>query len=268
MSPSSSKAVRPKPQRSGSSFSSFIRKITGRTAPLSDTETSQAVIHAPSTGSQSIEQGPKPVLPTLDTNPPNGSAPPPASSPAAEPIQEHSPPPQIPLPALPVEVEPHAIPMPPSPLASKLPEPQLDTAADFAVLAPSIVVSGPSLKKVKQSGMLSLEGFDIYEEDETTAQGEKDDIVKPLASSIIPSLSESGNESLAISMIRSTTSGKTESPSLKTEGASPVTDRAAMVSAAGNPSSGLGRKESRLRKSMMGLAEVITLRHIGQVHRS
>ncbi|CAD6586303.1 MAG: hypothetical protein TREMPRED_004385 [Tremellales sp. Tagirdzhanova-0007] len=259
MSTSSSKPVRPKPQRSGSSFSSFIRKLTGRSAPPSDTETGQAVNTAPSTRSRSTEPEPKPILPRLDTSPQAGLAPPPASAPAAVPTQAHLP---EPLPALPLEVEPHAIPLPLSPITSPTKLPEIDDAKDFVVLAPPIAFSGPSLKRVKQNGMLSLEGLDFREEDEVLAHEDDKDIVKPLTSPGTPSPPTNGCEHPTISATRSTTDERTNCPSSTTEDLSPVTDRVAMVIPSGTAPAGLGRKESKLRKSMMGLAETLNGRKV------
>ncbi len=251
----SSRPSRPKPQRSGLSFSSFIRKLTGRSASPSRTLPDPAVTSASSPRSRSTDPPQKPLLPKLDTRPQVGRAPSSASVPKSAPAQA------ILSPQTVAEVDPLNIPLPASPTSTPtvFPEPD-ERPVDFS-LAPPIVSREPSFKRVKQTGMLSLQGFEFDEEDEAEAL-EEQDVVQPFEPIRIPSRSADSIESPTTPAPSTGQSEMVVTPTSDTEASSPMKERVTGSSPVRNVSPGLGRKESNFRKSVMGLQGVSPLPHI------
>lgn len=249
----SSRPSRPKPQRSGSSFSSFIRKLTGRSACPAISQPDPVAIHASSSRSPSTEPSRKPVLPKLDTRPQAQLTPPtqtptlaPSSAPAAAPPQVR------------IEVDPLNIPLPPSPISTPTVLPEPEPSADFT-LAPPVVMSEPSLKRIKQTAMLSLEGFGFEEDDEAEVLKEED-MIEPLAP-----LRITPKPSIAVEIpttpVTVSTMGEDIVATLSAiEIPSPSSDRVAPINLSRKGmtagTTGLGRKESKLQKSVMVLTEV------------
>ncbi|WVR03357.1 hypothetical protein IAU60_000348 [Kwoniella sp. DSM 27419] len=216
------KPTRPPLQTKSSSgaFSSFLRKLTGRSSPASSPVSAQppqrvaaaaprkqpsATAPAPAPVSASSSVNGKPTLARLDTA---GNA------------SRQVPSPHIasPLPITPVQHEveqggkptdPCMIPLPPSPTLELV---SLEPS-EFGVASASTAasVAGSTTRK-KQERMLSLEGFDFEDEEESTLppvlapvvptsaslqaeteqSSEAHDVVRPLAPIRIPSRNENG----------------------------------------------------------------------------
>ncbi|WWC58037.1 uncharacterized protein I303_100572 [Kwoniella dejecticola CBS 10117] len=311
----------PMPTKQSSGFSSFLRRLTGRsnTSP------------APSKGSaeQGIKDEKAATIAKRKTMAPTGNSKPslpristaqaekgPSSAVSqASRTQANKPFVQSPLPVNPVtpavkETDPLLIPLPASPILEEPPTlpPGASPAVDFsAPSAPqSNTTQSTSLSKKKAEGMLSLEGFDFEEEQEegsnsvpvlvppinaTTAstkkeESESNDVVKPLAPIRIPSRTNTAGPASASSVRSSIFSSSAEtkiatpvsatsiaappiraastSPQHQNQGLSPEKIYEGIKLAGSSPprkapvGSGmgdLGRKESKWRKSVMGLSD-------------
>lgn len=286
---------RPKPQRSGSSFSSFIRKLTGKsTKAASPSAPTQQPILAPrdanTVAKRSSPPSPPSRKPTLaiDTGSNPSSGRPghyrktslPLDIVAAVPLQQPIEP--APLTAPPraptiVLVDPRTIPLPPSP-----PSPAvvlLDEEAMHFSLSPTSYKRATSASLSSQK---SREIPEIGEEDESSDEAE--DIVRPL-----PSAGAQANGRISTSPISATTLNEPDvqtplSPSFPTNqdrrslspagfGGSPPRNpqvfggnnfngRKESVRVRDPPPVNLGRKESKWRKSVMNLSEVSGLTHM------
>jgi hypothetical protein len=177
----------------------------------------------------------------------------------------------VPVLELPRPTNPQDIPLPPSPMMMDDEEPGFDQVDTH--INPSMV-SGPSLKQVRQVGMLSLAGVspDEAEEDEVirrSAAGPSGRIVEEEEE--VEEEDEEGDTFQPLAPIRiagSTTSGSTRSlspatpitPSVQTP-ISPADDRRFAGSSPPRKAPigtgvGLARKESKWRKSVYGLSDV------------
>jgi hypothetical protein len=177
----------------------------------------------------------------------------------------------------PEPVDPCQIPLPPSPQLSPIHDDEtsdgeeVDTVSEMGSSSTSVSRDDTTLKRTKPSGMLSLQGFDFDEEDEEEELAEREasengDMVRDLRPIRIPS--NSGRSGLgsaypdtpasansAIEEIVTPTSSEGSPPrgfSTKLAGSSPPRKAPIGTSLGAD----LGRKESKWRKSIMGLSDV------------
>jgi hypothetical protein len=290
----SSNAVpaRPKPQRSGSSFSSFIKRLTGGKSSK-PSPPSPAVVVPHSMPARVSTMAPRePVRkPTLAIN---TTASPPSRPPVlrktslpleimttkpSEPVKQ-APAPTTSEAYMTLSMDPRTVPLPDSPPSPALVVPD-DDAHDFS-LSPSsydqVIVPGPSnltcsasLKQVKQIGKLRLEGVDAPParqaeaiEEEGSEEEEEDDVVQPLRSA--PSQSSRR-------MVDSPATASTFGDDVQTPTSPSFSDNVVIRQSSSSPprfsdspsqpevnaprrQEGLGRKESKWRKSVMNLSGV------------
>ncbi|WRT63633.1 uncharacterized protein IL334_000556 [Kwoniella shivajii] len=171
----------PMPTKQSSGFSSFLRKITGRsnTSPAPSTSASdKAAKDATLAKRKTLAVGSeKPALSKIDTSKsekgPVSAVSKISQTPSAKQMVQ-SPMPITPVtpalvrPELPKETDPLRIPLPPSPVLEQSMElPSIPTpSVDFSASTPPASVSVPTVTKKKAEGMLSLEGFEFEEEEE------------------------------------------------------------------------------------------------------
>ncbi|ORY25192.1 hypothetical protein BCR39DRAFT_590304 [Naematelia encephala] len=252
-SPSASSAstaapVRPVPRRSGSSFSSFIRKLTGRAAspPRSKPQNQTSTLRAPE----------KPLLAQINTQVAH------APQVYSAPISHNAPNPnpnfaQMPqsasgristyVPPSPRrETDPLYIPLPPSPTLSPV--------DSTTTLAPPLAVN--SVRRTKPTGMLSLEGFDLEEEDD---DGEDEEVEENLRS-----VEGESDHKVRQHTLVGVPSGGGGSPARASDGGILLTPTSDSEITGRSPTSqaNLLRKESRFRKSMMGLSDHVGIRPV------
>ncbi|KAK4685296.1 hypothetical protein P7C73_g4852, partial [Tremellales sp. Uapishka_1] len=228
--------TRPPNPRSQSSFSAFIRRITGKSSSSHSARETEII---PPSSKQLINQATlpvsmnrsRPILSQLDTRDLVAGVNDTRSQSTY--TRDLSPP----APIIKVETDPLRIPLPPSPLLLSTSLPPLPDVLDApaAVPVPSTrnsMLSEPSLKTIRQSGMLSLEGFDFSEAEE------EDDELPPLKSSPIASVPEAE--------ILTPTSAASTSPQWEGMLAGSSPPRRSPVG------TGLNRKGSSWRKSVVG----------------
>ncbi|KAK1926201.1 hypothetical protein DB88DRAFT_481048 [Papiliotrema laurentii] len=279
----------------GGGFSAFIRKLTGRSAsppkvklaapqsarPEPRRIPSRSLAAPPMTRSSSASSAPiKPSLTPLKVDVRLDTLAP-ASAPAApQPGTIRAGPfptsPKRPL-ERPEPVDPCQIPLPPSPQLSPIHDDEtsdgeeVDTVSEMGSSSTSVSRDDTTLKRTKPSGMLSLQGFDFDEEDEEEELAEREasengDMVRDLRPIRIPS--NSGRSGLgsaypdtpasansAIEEIVTPTSSEGSPPrgfSTKLAGSSPPRKAPIGTSLGAD----LGRKESKWRKSIMGLSDI------------
>ncbi|WWC66913.1 uncharacterized protein I206_100820 [Kwoniella pini CBS 10737] len=310
----------PMPTKQSSGFASFLRKLTGRSsttpAPSSTPYEKPAIKDDKSATlakrkTMAVAGNSKPSLPRIDTSKVEG-VPASATSKAGQPSSAkqfvQSPVPVTPSIPLVRESDPLKIPLPPSPMLEQPPTlpPGAAPAADFSTSTASQIGSSQqsTVTRKKAEAMLSLEGFEFEEEEEsksipelapvisaTPVSPEKDhiestDVVKPLAPIRIPSRTTTNGPASASSVRSSVFSSSAETriatplsatsvvaPQLKTastspqnqnQGLSPEKIYEGMKLAGSSPPrkapvgtglGDLGRKESKWRKSVMGLSD-------------
>jgi hypothetical protein len=179
-----------------------------------------------------------------------------------------------------LSIDPRTVPLPPSPPSPALMVPE-DDAQDFSlspstyddkviVPGPSTLTCAPSLKQVKQIGKLRLEGVETSSArtneaiEEEGSEEEEDDVVQPLRSMTSQSSRRVVDSPATVSTFGDDVQTPT-SPSFSDNvvirqnssspprfGSSPSQRE---VNAPRKPE-GLGRKESKWRKSVMNLSEV------------
>jgi len=272
----SSNAVpaRPKPQRSGSSFSSFIRKLTGGKSSK-PSPPSPAVVVPHSMPARASTMAPRePVRkPTLAIN---TTASPPSRPPVLRktslPLETMSTKPSEPMtPAattseayMTLLMDPRTVPLPPSPPSPALVVPD-DDAQDFS-LSPSsydeVIVPGPSPLRLEDVETPSARTAEVIEEG--SEEEEEDDVVQPLRSA--PSQSSRR-------MVDSPATTSTFGDDVRTPTSPSFSDNVVIRQSSSSPprfssppsqpvvnaprrQEGLGRKESKWRKSVMNLSGV------------
>ena len=177
---------RPEPQRSGGGFSSFIRKLTGRSAsPPKPTPPPQRS-GPPVKAAPMLEAMRKPVLHVETGRSARYEHPqtaPPVLAPALPVMQPQQQRPREPpvrpvAPKADVQVDPAQIPLPASPISPCAPLPTFELvkspvdapARPVEKTAPPHIRSQPSIKRVTPMGMLSLEGVGMEEDDQDTEE--------------------------------------------------------------------------------------------------
>ena len=294
----SSNAVptRPKPQRSGSSFSSFIRKLTGggkssKPSPPTPTVTPQSMpARAVTTAPREPVRKPTLAINTFASPP---SRPPVlrktslpleimASKPSESPKIETGPTTSDAYMTL--SVDPRTVPLPPSPPSPALVLPENDVhdfslspSSDDKIITPGLssLTCSPSLKQVKQIGKVRLDGSDtpsartddaINEGIEEEEEEEEDDVVQPLRSMT----SQSSRRVVESPVTASTFNDEVQTPTspsfsdnvvIRQSSSSPPRFGSSpnQPEVAPRKPEGLGRKESKWRKSVMNLSEVSSM---------
>lgn len=278
------------PKAKSGGFSAFLRKLKGKSSkdkspPVPPAPAAPAARPANGPPSRSPPAIPQPVpsmparpvrpqRPTVQTRPVSALPPQPQTAPPAAasrvshyavltPVVAH-------VAHAPRETDPCKIPLPDSPtLESKEVAPQPPLVVDFQPVMQSQAL-GSSSRRVKPSGMLSLEGFDFDEEDEhgdeEKLEDEQADEVRPLqplqplqplripskssdAPAISPGLSTASSTEIVMTPVSGPESSP-ERPDVRLAGSSPP--RKAPVGS----NIGLDRKESKWRKSVMNLSDV------------
>lgn len=290
----SSNAVpsRPKPQRSGSSFSSFIKKLTGGKSSKPPSPSPAVAPHSmPARAATTVPREPvrKPTLAINTTASPPSR--PPVLRKTSLPLEIMTGKPSDSVKAAPttsdaymtLSIDPRTVPLPPSPPSPALMVPE-DDAHDFS-LSPSsyddkVIIPGPSsltcsasLKQVKQIGKLRLESVEPSSARNTEAieeegsEEEEDDVVQPLRSMT----SQSSRKMVDSPATASTFGDDVQTPTspsfsdnvvIRQSSSSPpsqfrISPSSREVNAPRKPE-GLGRKESKWRKSVMNLSGVST----------
>lgn len=294
----SSNAVpaRPKPQRSGSSFSSFIKRLTGGKSSKPPSPSLAVVPHSmPARVSTMAPREPvrKPTLAINTTASPPSR--PPVLRKTSLPLEimttkpsdtvKSAPAPTTSEAYMTLSMDPRTVPLPDSPPSPALVVPD-DDAHDFS-LSPSsfdqVIVPGPSnltcsasLKQVKQIGKLRLEGVETSSassarkaeaiEEEGSEEEEEDDVVQPLRSA--PSQSSRR-------MVDSPATASTFGDDVQTPTSPSFSDNVVIRQSSSSPprfssspsqpevnaprrQEGLGRKESKWRKSVMNLSGTLS----------
>ncbi|KAK6905129.1 hypothetical protein L486_02412 [Kwoniella mangroviensis CBS 10435] len=309
----------PMPTKQSSGFSSFLRKLTGRSATTSPAPSDKAIKEDKSATlakrkTMAFGGSNKPTLSKIDTSKNDKgsvSAISKISQARSEKQMVDSPLPITPVASAVRETDPLKIPLPPSPISEFVPTlpPGAAPPIDFtASPAPTPAKQSTATKK-KAEGMLSLEGFEFDEEedqpeppnlapviDTTTASPKKEnteshDVVKPLApikilartntngpvsaNSVRSSVLSSSAETKIITPVASSSSPPMPAPQvrkvsptsstnppiglspekiyegIKFAGSSPPRKAPIGTGSMGD----LGRKESKWRKSVMGLSD-------------
>ncbi|WWC97144.1 hypothetical protein V866_004023 [Kwoniella sp. B9012] len=308
----------PMPTKQSSGFSSFLRKLTGRSVTASPASSDKAIKEDKSATlakrkTMAFGGSNKPTLSKIDTSK-NDKGPVSAISKISQaPSEEQMV--DSPLPITPVapavrETDPLKIPLPPSPISEFVPTlpPGAAPPIDFTAFPAPTPAKQSTVTKKKAEAMLSLEGFEFDEEEEqpeppilapvvntTPASSKKEDteshdVVWPLAPIMIPARTNTNGPASANSVRSSVLSSSAEtkivtplassssppipapqvrkvSPTssdpptglspekiydgIKLAGSSPPRKAPVGTGSMGD----LGRKESKWRKSVMGLSD-------------
>ncbi|WVW81707.1 hypothetical protein I302_103702 [Kwoniella bestiolae CBS 10118] len=195
----------PMPTKQSSGFSSFLRKLTGRSATTLPSEKSVKEDSKSATlakrKTMAFGTVNKPTLSKIDTSK-NEKGPVSAISKASSdrPVVVDSPLPITPIAPPAKETDPMKIPLPPSPISEDVPTlpPGAAPPVDFTLSPAPTPAKQSTVTKKKAEGMLSLEGFEFDEEDETPAplaSVEAPPVLAPVVNTTSDSLKKEDTES-------------------------------------------------------------------------